>query len=448
MNRKILLALPFILMLGGCGQSPKDASKATPKDSLNESPKTAPVAAILKVTLEKTESGFKIYRDGKPYFIRGGGYNGGSLDILASSGGNSLRTWSTDDAGQILDEAQRRGLTVMLGISLGIERHGFNYDDQTAIKAQKEKVRAQVLRYKDHPALLAWGLGNELDLFYKNTNVWYAVEDLAKMVQELDSNHLVTTVVAGAAPEKIKLIKERVPSIDYLSVNVYGDLGKLPQDLLDMGWQGAYAVTEWGPTGHWEIAKTKWNAPIEQTSTEKSHSYRERYESGILSARDRSLGSYAFLWGQKQETTPTWYGLFLESGETTEVVDSLQFLWTGNWPEHRAPSINSFLIDGKKAAESIYLAANKTYKVKLDATHPNNEPFSIRWEILPESTDLGAGGDHESRPKPLEGLVATAAGSGIVTLTAPSKTGAYRLFVYVTTSSKKAAVANVPFFVR
>jgi hypothetical protein len=440
-QNKILFVISFLVILNGCGQTPKDSPKAALLASAN-------VVSIPNVTLEKANSGYKIYRDGKPYFIRGGGYNGGSLDILVASGGNSIRTWSTADAGRILDEAQSRGLTVMLGLGLGVERHGFNYDDRAAVEAQKELVRAQVLKYKDHPALLAWGLGNELDLFYKNTNVWHAVEDLAKMIQELDSHHLVTTVVAGVTADKIKLIKERVPSIDYLSVNVYGDIQTLPKDLLDMGWQGAYAVTEWGPTGHWEIAKTQWNVPIEQTSTEKAQSYRARYQSGIMSAPDRSLGSYAFLWGQKQETTPTWYGLFLESGETTDVVDSLQFLWSGSWPEHRAPSINEFLIDGKRAVESIYVNANKPYAVKVSATHPNNEPFEIRWEILPESTDIGAGGDHESRPKALEGLVRNDNGKGLMTFAAPPKSGPYRLFVYVTTGAKKAAVANVPFYVR
>ena len=40
------------------------------------------------------------------------------------------------------------------------------------------------------------------------------------------------------------------------------------------------------------------------------------------------LGSFAFLWGHKQEKTETWYGLMLPSGEWTERVGVLGELWT------------------------------------------------------------------------------------------------------------------------
>lgn len=440
MKRIFIAALLLPLLLAAC----ENPAKKLPAQSQKN---PASSATLVKTTLEKNAGRYQLMRDGKPYFIRGAG-GSNNLALLAASGGNSLRTWRTDNAEHILNEAQQRGLTVMLGLALGSERHGFDYNDEVAIKKQKESVREQVLKYKDHPALLAWGLGNEVDLFYKNTKVWYAIEDIAKMVHAVDPNHVVTTVVAGVDAEKVKLIMERVPSIDYLSVNIYGGLETLPQTLWDMGWQGAYTVTEWGPTGHWQIDKTAWGVPIEQSSTEKANSYRERYQAGVLGAPERALGSYAFFWGQKQETTPTWYGLFLESGEATEVVDTLQFLWSGSWPLNRAPSIRDFLIDGKKASQSIYVESGKTYGVKLDVFHPNNEALQIRWEFLPESTDIRAGGDRETRPVAVADLIVKDDGKGAMEFKAPLKPGPYRLFAYVTTGSAKAAAANIPFFVK
>ena len=437
-NRLILTLFLPLLLIAGCNGKQQVAP-------IDESGSVSSPA--VPVTLEESDGSYQIIREGEPYFIRGAG-GGHNLALLAASGANSVRTWDTDDAERILDEAEQHGLTVMLGIALGRERHGFDYDDKEAVLQQKEAARAQILKYKDHPALLAWGLGNELDLLYTNTRVWNAVEDIAQMVQELDPNHLVTTVTAGIDKEKAGLIMERVPSIDYLSVNTYGGLEDLPQKLRDAGWQGAYAVTEWGPTGHWEIERTAWDVPIEQTSTEKAAIYRKRYEAAILGDPERVLGSYAFLWGQKQETTPTWYGMFLESGETTEVVDTMQYLWTGEWPAERAPSIRSFVIDGKTAQEDVYLDAGQTYIAKLDAFHVNGEPFQIRWEFLSESTDIGAGGDPEDRPVAIEGLILKDDGMGTMTFTAPKESGPYRLFTYVTNEYNKAATANVPFYVR
>lgn len=436
----VSLYMSFFLM--GCNQA---SSTLVSNDTANSGMESKFEA--IPVTLENNDGHYQIYRGGKPYFILGAGGTS-RPELLAASGGNSMRTWSTDNAQEILDRAHALGLSVMLGLRIGHERHGFDYSDKTAVAAQKEFVLNEVKKYKDHPAVLAWGIGNEVDLFYTNTSVWYAIEDIARNIQQIDPNHLVTTVTAGIDAEKARLIMERVPSIDYLSVNIYGGLETLPATLREVGWKGAYVVTEWGPTGHWQIAKTKWDVPIEQTSTEKAASYRERYRAGVLGAPGKALGSYAFLWGQKQETTPTWYGLFLESGEATEVVDSLQYLWTGKWPEHRAPSIRNFTIDGKKAIDSIYLQSGKTYKAELEAFHTSNESFHIRWEILPESTDIKAGGDKEARPIAVSNVIVSDNSKGSMQFIAPEKTGAYRLFGYVTNDYKRSAVANVPFYVQ
>ena len=55
------------------------------------------------------------------------------------------------------------GLTVTVGIWLGQERQGFNYADADSVRREVEKARGFFRRYRRHPALLMWGLGNEME---------------------------------------------------------------------------------------------------------------------------------------------------------------------------------------------------------------------------------------------------------------------------------------------
>lgn len=401
-------------------------------------------AKPIKVEIVKTAAGYSIKRKGKPYFIKGaGGTN--YMDRLKQKGGNSIRTWSTDGAAQLLDEAQRLGLTVTLGIRMGTERHGFDYDDAKAVQEQLARVRQEIIQFKDHPALLAWGIGNELNLHYSNPKVWDAVNAVAQMIHEVDPNHLVTTMLAGINQKEIDLIKAKCPALDMLSVQVYGGLADVPAQIKAVGWEKPYIVTEWGPTGHWEGLQTPWKASIEESSSEKAKVYKSRYEASI--AQDKQcLGSYVFLWGQKQERTPTWYGLFTEAGEENEVVDVMEYLWTGNYPKNRAPKLESFQLDGRKTQDMIYLSPNKPYALELLVHDPNHDKLTTRWELLHESTDLKEGGDREGRPEAILGSV-QADNFDRATLTTPQKEGAYRIFAYVSDGKNKVATANIPFYV-
>lgn len=399
-----------------------------------------------KTELRKTADGFQLVREGAVYFVKGAG---GSAypSRIAAYGGNSIRTWGTHGADKVLDSAAKYGLTVLLGLDVARERHGFNYDDTAAVRRQLDKLRQEVLKYKDHPALLAWGIGNELNLQYKNTRVWDAVNDISKMIHSLDPNHPTTTVLAGVNKTVVDLIKERTPDIDLLSVNTYGGLADLPRTLREAGWEGAYLVTEWGPTGHWESLQTPWKSAIEESSSEKAAIYKSRYEYSVEQDRGKCLGSYVFLWGQKQERTPTWYGLFTEKGEESEVVDVMQFLWSGKWPANKAPHLYSLQLDNRKATDYLYLRPGGTYKALAVAADPDRDHLNWRWEVMPEPAQLSEGGDFEARPGPIPGLVTTTTEGG-ATLKAPVKEGAYRLFVYITDGNNKVATANIPFYIK
>jgi hypothetical protein len=401
---------------------------------------------VIKVEVRKTGSRYELYRDDQPYFIKGAG--GSSYPgRIASYGGNSIRTWGTRNAEKVLDSAQKYGLTVLMGLDVASERHGFNYDDEAAVQKQLERVKQEVIKYKDHPALLAWGIGNELNLQYKNPRVWNAVNDISKMIHSLDPNHPTCTVLAGVNKGLIDYIKERTTDIDLLAINTYGGLAGLPGTVVTAGWTGPYMVTEWGPTGHWEGLQTGWKMPIEETSSEKAAVYKSRYEYSVERDREKCLGSYVFLWGQKQERTPTWYGVFTEKGEESEVVDVMQYLWLGKWPENKAPHIYSLQVNGKKAVESVYLAPGSNFNALAIAADPDNDKLTYRWELLPEPSQVGEGGDFEARPKAIDGRLTPGKG-GKAILKAPDTEGAYRLFVYITDGHNNVATANLPFYVK
>ena len=403
-----------------------------------------------KVEVRQTDGRWQLFVNQKPFYIHGAGLEYGDQEKLAAHGGNSFRTWRTENGResgqQVLDRAWKNGLYVMMGLDVSRERHGFNYSDPNAVAKQLARVKAEVLKYKDHPALLIWDIGNELNLNSQNPKVWDAVNDISKMIHQVDPNHPTTTSLAGINRELVSEIKSRASDLDLLCVQMYADIVNLPRYLPETGWTGPYVVTEWGATGHWEVGKTSWGAPIENDSTVKAEFYRKRYEIAIASDKKQCLGSYVFLWGQKQERTPTWYGMFLASGEETEAVDVLQHLWTGKWPEFRSPQVKGFMLDGKTAPQNVRLKPGQSYAAKVLAEAPAKAPLTYAWEVMAESDAQSNGGDFESTPQCLTGLV-TPGKAGEAQVKAPSKPGAYRLFSYVLDSHGKAAHANIPFYV-
>lgn len=407
-------------------------------------------SAAIPVEVVEHDGAYTLFRGGQPYEIRGAGLENNDVGVLVSHGGNSFRTWRTDNGRstglEVLDEAARHGVTVVMCIEIGRERHGFDYDDEEAVAAQLEFARGEVMKYKDHPALLAWMVGNEPNLHFTNPKVFDAINDISKMIHELDGNHPTTTALAGFNAELAGLIESRAPDLDFVSIQMYGDLVNLPRYIEEIGFDGPYMVTEWGAIGHWEVRKTAWGAPVEQNSSEKAAQYLKSYETAIKSDPGRVLGSYVFLWGQKQERTPTWYGMFLADGKETEAIDTMHYIWKGSWPENRSPRISGMRLDSRTAAEDIVLAAGKSYVAEVGASDPDGDPLKFHWEVMRESGATQSGGDREEVPDTIDGILDNPDGDRTGVL-APAEPGAYRLFVYVYDGQGHAGHANIPFLV-
>ncbi len=387
--------------------------------------------------------GHQLHVDGKPFFIHGAGGDY-SREVLRDIGGNAFRTWGADNLQRELDEAQKLGLKVVAGIWLGHERHGFKYADQAQCDAQFARAVEAVMKNKDHPALLAWAVGNEMDGYEKDGGkdiIWREVERIAKFIKQTDPNHPTMTVVAEMLPARLKKINEMCPSVDIIGVNTYGGAPSFPTRYREMGGTKPYVITEFGPPGTWEIDKNDWGAVVEPTSTEKAAFYRRAYKEGILAEKDKlCLGSFVFAWGNKQEATATWFGMFLQDGSRTGSVDVMQEMWTGKKPANLVPVIDELKVASQRVKKG------DTITVKLSARDPENDPLKAEWSLSEEAQVYGVGGDAEPIPMTVKDAVKRGdVNSAEVTM--PDHPGRYRLFVTVRDNHGGAATANVSLFI-
>ncbi|MEI6107021.1 MAG: glycoside hydrolase family 2 TIM barrel-domain containing protein [Opitutae bacterium] len=404
----------------------------------------AALAQPVRVELRETTAGFELRRGGEPFFVRGAG-GVQHLDRLAASGANSVRTWGTDQTSVVLDQAQQVGLAVCAGLWVEHERNGFNYDDPVAVQAQIARHKQAVDQFKKHPALLLWAVGNEVEARAANPKVWDTIEAVAAYIKQTDPLHPVMVVTAHVSAAAVAQIRQRCPSVDLLGCNSYAGLKVLAQDVRKSGWPGAYLVTEWGSDGNWEVDKTPWGAEIEATSTEKAFQYALRYPL-ILQDHTRCLGSYAFYWGQKQETTPTWFNLYTENGAETEGIEVLQFLWTARSPAVLAPRITPIRLNGRGATAGVVVVPGTMLHAEFALARGEPGEVRIKWALQPESGDKRFGGDRELRPADLTlPAIPAAVDPRQLNFPAPAQPGAYRLYVTVYGPGPKAATANFPF---
>jgi len=220
----------------------------------------------------------------------------------------------------------------------------------------------------------------------------------------------------------------------------------LPVIIAASTYTGPVLVTEWGATGYWEVPQTSWGAPLENNSSVKADLYLSRYQKSIQSQAHQVMGSFVFLWGQKQERTPTWFGMFMSDGNETESVDAMHYAWNGVWPENRTPRLHDFTLTEKRALDNIRLISGQIYEAKVAVSDPDDDPLNYRWEIRRESESDASGGDAEDVPEVMADLFFENP-KELATFKAPERAGAYRLFISINDGQGHTAHANIPFWV-
>jgi len=392
----------------------------------------------------------QLFRNGQPYFIKGAAGTE-HLDKVALYGGNSIRTWSLNNADSILDAAHKLGLTVTLGLEIGRPAWGndFSYWKFWEVDQKIEELKPFIEKYKDHPALLMWGVGNEVKEYGggKKIIVLYIINKVAKMVKEVDPNHPTMT----AANVSLKPNKFLMPHLDIMGYNAFNSLDRMHHNIYGKGgWDKAYMLSEWGSVGHWSVTDTEWGAPKELRNSEKRELMEKYWD---IMEKDTSLfiGSYAFYWGSKHEATHTWFSLFSEDGAETESVNFLKYAWSGEKVKNSAPRVENLFLETKQGLvnDNVYLESFQEYNAIAHTHDLEGDSLTYKWEIRPQENyfiDRINKTDFNLSHYNMEFLIQKYEGNKIKFL-APKEEGPYRIFVFAYDGQGNVASYNIPFYV-
>jgi hypothetical protein len=397
------------------------------------------------VELRQTDGNWQLFCDGHPFFIQGAGGDA-SRELIKRCGGNSFRLWGADAIDNQLDQAQSLGLAVTVGIWLEHSPgpNHFDYQNPAQVAVQLEKVRQAVLKYKDYPAVLVWGIGNEMEGYKDGGDpaIWKAVEQAAALVHKLDPNHPTMTAIAEIGGKRVQSINQYCPDIDIVGINTYAGGPTVARRYRQLGGFKPFILTEFGPAGTWEIGSNSWGAPIELTSTAKNEAYRETYAGTVLPERGKlCLGSYAFLWGNKQEATATWFGMFLPDGTRLEAVDTMSELWTGHAPAQRCPQMWPIKLDRDN------VKGGETIHATLDVSDPDNHPLTAQWVLTSDAAVYQTGGAYQQEARTFGDAISSADIHGAV-IHMPDRVGPYWLYAYVYDGHGRGATAVASLHVR
>lgn len=403
-----------------------------------------PANAVVPVRVVHTAGGYELQRGGKPYFIKGAA-GVQHLNLIRDKGGNSVRIYTATYADVLMDRAQQNGLTVMFGLWMKPPYEKFDYYDPKAVAEQQEEVCRQVQRFKNHPALLIWNLGNELDNHSGDFKVYQIVNETAKMIHKLDPYHPVTTTITDGT-YSIPSIAHLCTDIDVLTINVFTKLAEQPQRIADAGWKGPYIIGEFGCRGWWETPLTSWDAPLDQSGTAKAAFLRKGYITTIAGPRSHCLGSYVLYWGNRFEQTDMWLSMFAPTGEKTPMVDMIEQLWTNRKPANAAPQVGSITLANQQDVDDVALAPGADYPASITATDSDGDSLLVKWKVTRDVDEFHTLPQNRTAPEAITEAIRASRGLNAVVHT-PILQGAYRLVVNVYDGKGSVSNNSFPFFV-
>ncbi|HQP09989.1 MAG TPA: ribose-phosphate pyrophosphokinase-like domain-containing protein, partial [Candidatus Omnitrophota bacterium] len=151
----------------------------------------------------------------------------GDISLLRALGATTIRTYHPVTSRLFLDELQRNGIKVIVGIPYYVDRNIFE-----TIDIVNRTYKKYIGKFKDHPAILMWEFGNEYNYhpewFNGDLDLWYAaLERAAADTKAIDGTRSVSTA-HGEVPTAD--VFGKIPSVDVFGLNIYR--GSDPSDAI------------------------------------------------------------------------------------------------------------------------------------------------------------------------------------------------------------------------
>lgn len=375
------------------------------------------------------------------------------LDRKRAFGINAVRGYTMTGDGatnRLLDEAHARGMMVV--VSEWMPKHGenkgrdgatwtFDYTAQadTMVAGFTEKIEA----IGDHPAILMWGLGNEVPLEEPYLRV---VDRMSRAIHERYPDHLTSLTMINAKPEHIARIQRFAPDLDVIGVQSYSP-GAVRGAIKNMEthWRKPFYFSEFNGKGPWNFRKTEWGTAHDNLSAEKVEDVRQCFEA--IHASPLCLGSTIFTWGHFGQNRPTYFSLHLGqhpdgpvAGQgammATPQAEVVAEVFRGAIPgSNRAPRLTSLTFkDGSREAR---VAQGRRFGLFATAIDPDGPAPKIEFWVLDASVP---------RAQAVSGPY-RADEHGSARLPAPGRTGPYLVIAYATDGDGGVSASTMPMLV-
>jgi Glycosyl hydrolases family 2, TIM barrel domain len=341
-----------------------------------------------QTTVEKANDKWVLKVNGEPFIVKGMTF-GYDADVdnydsyfkdLKSLGVNTIRTWATgENTPALLDAAHAHGMKVMVGIWMRHGRPGMEDDDSfdylTDTQGKEDQYNnaiAVVNQYKDHPAVLTWGIGNEvyLNMATDEEKLVYSklLERICSDIKAIDANHPITSIEAWTFG--MDWWSKYVPSIDIYGLNSYGaGANFLAEEMQKRNIDKPYIVTEFGVTGEWDVTEDKNGVKIEPSDAEKYEAIANGYTNWINN-KANCLGVYVFHYSDGKDFGGVWLMTHFR-GKYRPQYWAVRKAFTGNDPLNYVPEITELQLTETPIDSKTWVP------VTLSATDKENEDLEI-----------------------------------------------------------------------